>query len=335
MTISYRYPWQEALANAVTDPAELLQILELDSSLLPAANRAAQLFNLRVPRGFIRRMQKNNSQDPLLQQVLPLQAELIATLGYTSDPLQERSANPLPGLLHKYKGRVLLTLAGSCSINCRYCFRRSFPYTENNPGRTGWEKVIDYIAEDHSITEVIFSGGDPLIVPDQSLQYISNKLAQLSHIKTLRIHTRIPIVLPERLTSPFIDWLAAFPLRKVIVLHSNHPQEFNDEVYVGLKLLRQANVTLLNQAVLLKGINDDINTLVALSETLFSAGVLPYYLHLLDKTQGTAHFEVNLANAQRLIKQMRETLPGYLVPRLVREIAGEKSKTLIENSVLA
>lgn len=320
--------WQTELANLITEPAELLQLLQLDMSLLPQAQRASQLFPLRVPRAFVNRMQKANLDDPLLRQVLPLGAELLAEVGYSKDPLQEIATNPLPGLLHKYPGRVLLTLVGACAINCRYCFRRHFPYRDNNPGQRGWQAVLEYIANDPSINEVIFSGGDPLVANDKILAELAQQIAAINHVKILRIHTRLPIVMPSRITEKFIAWLTGTRLKPILVTHVNHAQELDNSVINVLQYLNKAGVSLLNQSVLLRGINDNVASLIKLSESLFTeAGVLPYYIHLLDKVQGAAHFDVAETTAKQLLQQMTQCLPGYLVPRLVKEEAGKSSKT--------
>lgn len=318
--------WQTALSNVITDPAELLQELALDASLLPAARIAAQQFPLKVPYSFVARMKKGDVYDPLLRQVLPLHDELQNHAGYSVDPLQENEFNPLPGLLHKYYGRVLLTVAGICGINCRYCFRRHFPYEENNPGRIGWEKVLQYIAADQTISEVIFSGGDPLIASDKLLKELIIKIAKIPHVKTLRIHTRMPIVIPMRITETLIELMTCTHLRPVIVLHCNHPQEIDMSIHNAIQKCRDANITLLNQAVLLKGVNDNADVLIELSEKLFSCGILPYYLHLLDRAQNTAHFAVSEFTAQQLLADIMSKLPGYLVPKIVREVAGAANK---------
>lgn len=321
--------WQTAMANAVTDPAKLLDLLALDSALLEPAQKAAQLFGLRVPHSFIQRMEKGNPNDPLLLQILPLHAELKITAGFNPDPLDEKKYNILPGLLHKYHGRVLITLVGSCGVNCRYCFRREFPYENNNPGKKGWDNILSYISENPDITEVILSGGDPLVGSDDLLKSFCDKLLEIPHITTLRIHTRMPIIIPERITDSLINYLRDYPLRKILILHTNHPNEINSEVVSALKKLSQINITLLNQSVLLKNINNNTETLISLSEKLWNAGVLPYYLHLLDKVSGTAHFDVDEKTAKNLIGKLQENLPGYLVPRLVREVPGEKHKILV------
>lgn len=319
--------WQDALKDLIRTPRALFEALELDPALLPAALAASDSFELRVPRSFVARMQKGNIADPLLRQVLPLGEELLAAPGYSEDPLGEGEANPHPGLIHKYHGRVLLIVTGSCAINCRYCFRRHFPYADNRPGRADWEGALDYIRADASISEVIFSGGDPLNAPDSQLTWLTSQLARIEHVTRLRVHTRLPIVIPSRITSSCLAWLASDRFANSLVIHSNHAQELDHEVAAALDRLRDRGVTLLNQTVLLAGINDNEQTLTALSERLFSLGVLPYYLHMLDKVAGAAHFTVAEDRARQLLLHLRHHLPGYLVPKLVREIAGQPSKT--------
>jgi EF-P beta-lysylation protein EpmB len=318
--------WQSLLKEVMTSPAELLSTLALDPSLLPAAERSATLFPLRVPRGFVARMQRGNPDDPLLRQVLPLGAEEIISPGFSQDPLNEKSTNPLAGLLHKYQGRVLVTLTGACAVNCRYCFRRHFPYQENSSGGKAWSSILDYIAADTTINEVIFSGGDPLLANDQYLEKCICDLAAITHLKILRIHSRLPIVLPQRISSDFVNLLAASRFHVVMLVHCNHANELDDSVAMAVDHLRQKKIMVLNQSVLLKGVNDSVEALVNLSQGLFEAGILPYYLHLLDKVQGAAHFEVDENRAKLLMTRLRETLPGYLVPRLVKEQAGARSK---------
>ncbi|OGT42736.1 MAG: EF-P beta-lysylation protein EpmB [Gammaproteobacteria bacterium RIFCSPHIGHO2_12_FULL_37_34] len=327
--LEIKKPWQEALSNVITDPKELWALLDLDPLLLDKAYAIIQRFPLKVPRSFVARMQKGNPQDPLLRQVLPLHEELDHVLGYGHDPLLENAVNPLPGLLHKYHGRILVTLTSACGVHCRYCFRRHFPYEKNNPGREGWQKIFDYIRGDPNINEVILSGGDPLSVSDQLLKTFTDELILIPQVTRLRIHTRLLIVLPERVTDEFLKWLMQLPLQVVIVFHVNHPNEINAEVIQALQRLRQCHLTLLNQSVLLKGVNDDATTLIRLSETLFAHGVLPYYLHTLDKVQGAAHFEVDLTHARALHARLCAKLPGYLVPRLVCEQPRKLAKTLL------
>lgn len=321
--------WQEELIQAIRDPQELLEYLQLPMNLLPKAQAASQLFELKVPRPFLNRIAKGDVNDPLLRQILPIQDELTLTPGYSNDPLQETDSNPTQGLVHKYHGRVLLIVAPNCAINCRYCFRRAFPYQANNPSRPQWQQVFNSIRADHSIREVIFSGGDPLASPDRQLQWMVDQLADIPHIQRLRVHTRLPVVIPQRITRDTLGWLAETRLQSVLVLHTNHPNELDQQVVQSVASLREAGVTVLNQAVLLKGVNDDLDTQVALSETLFAAGVLPYYLHLLDKIQGAAHFAVDDAEAIALHQQMQAYLPGFLVPKLAREEPGALNKTLI------
>jgi len=326
MNDHHKTDWQTALVNAVTEPKELFAILQLDHQYLEAANRAAQQFPLKVPHGFIARMEKNNLNDPLLRQILPLDAELEKTMGYAADPLHEAKSNPIPGLLHKYYGRVLLTFAGTCAVNCRYCFRREFPYAKNNPGSAGWHAALNYIARDNTINEVILSGGDPLVANDHHLKKFIGMLATIPHVSRLRIHSRLPIVLPERMTAELLQIFTTTRLKVILVVHCNHAQEINHDVKQAMQPFTQAGILLLNQSVLLKGINDDANTLIALSEALFAIGVQPYYLHALDKVQGTAHFDLPPQTARKLHWAMAQHLPGYLVPKLVFEQPGAPAK---------
>jgi EF-P beta-lysylation protein EpmB len=321
-----RLPWQEQLSDLVTDLQELLGLLQLDPAQLDLAPEALQDFPLRVPRPFLARMRRGDARDPLLLQVLPLGAELLQVPGYDPDPLQESAVNAAPGLLHKYHGRVLLITTQSCAIHCRYCFRRHFPYAENRPGRARWQQALDYIAADPSITEVILSGGDPLASSNSYLGWLLEALAQIPHLRRLRLHTRLPIMLPDRIDQGLLDLLQAWPGQCVVVLHANHANEFDAEVDAACARLRAAGAQLLNQSVLLQGINNDADSLCALSERLLAAGVLPYYLHQLDKVAGAAHFEVTDAEALQLVQSLRQRLPGYLVPQLVRETAGDASK---------
>lgn len=319
-------PWRKALSQAVRDPAELLELLALPRELLPAARLAAARFPLRVPLGYVARMEKGNPADPLLRQVLPLGEELLSTEDFTDDPVGDMAAMATPGLLHKYAGRVLLITTPACGIHCRYCFRRHFPYSEARAATDHWQTALDYIAADASIQEVILSGGDPLSLSDRRLARLVDQLAAIPHLKRLRLHTRQVIVLPERVDAKLLNWLADCRLQTVMVVHTNHPNEINGQVTAALQRLNATNISLLNQAVLLRGVNDEVNVLAALSERLFESRVLPYYLHQLDRVKGAQHFEVSDSRAITLIQQLRERLPGYLVPRLVREKAGGLSK---------
>jgi EF-P beta-lysylation protein EpmB len=319
--------WQRELACAVSDPRELLALLDLPSEL--AAPGAAHSFSLRVPRGFIRRMRRGDPNDPLLLQVLPLGRELEVTPGYTFDPVQDLVYRAAPGLLQKYRGRALLVTTGACAVHCRYCFRRHFPYADESAVGSQWQSALEQLRADSSIREVILSGGDPLSLSDRRLARLTRELQTIPHIQRLRLHTRFPVVLPERITEPFLQWLRSLPWPVVVVLHTNHGNEIDAQVIEACKALRDAGATLLNQSVLLARVNDSTDALVDLSEKLFTAGVLPYYLHLLDRVQGAAHFDVAESRARELLREVRARLPGYLVPQLVREVSGEPSKVPI------
>ena len=319
--------WQIALAQAIRDPHELMHLLNLEPALLPAACVAARLFPLRVPRSFVTRMVKGNADDPLLRQVLPLAQECQPVSGYSIDPVGDRHAMVVPGVLHKYQGRALLTVTGACAVHCRYCFRRHFPYADANPAVDGWRDALTYIASDQSISEVILSGGDPLSLPDRRLADLVNRLATIPHVQRLRVHTRLPIVIPERVDDQLLAWLTNTRLQTVVVVHSNHANEIDNTVVAAMTRLKEVNgITLLNQSVLLYGVNNNVDALADLSEALFSAGVLPYYMHVLDRVQGAAHFDVDENTARGLLSELSARLPGYLVPRLVREVAGAAGK---------
>lgn len=325
----YTPAWQTELARAIRDPAELLRRLNLDIGWLPAARRAARLFPLRVPLGFVARMKPGDASDPLLRQVLPLDAECAEAPGFTVDPVGDLDAMPVPGVLHKYHGRVLLIATGACAVHCRYCFRRHFPYGEAQMSSGAWGAAVDYIAADASLGEVILSGGDPLSLNDRRLAELVSHIERVAHVRRLRIHTRLPVVLPERVDDGLLDWLQAGRLKKIIVVHTNHSHEIDAAVSRALGRLASAGVTLLNQSVLLRGVNDSVKALCDLSEALFAAGVLPYYLHMLDKVQGAGHFEVAAHRAVQLMEALNGQLPGYLVPRLVQERPGASGKLAV------
>jgi len=317
--------WRELWRDAITDPVELLQAVGLGgrADLLPPDDAG---FALRVPRGFVARMRRNDPFDPLLLQVLPQLAEHDQAEGFTLDAVGDMASKAGHGVLHKYDGRALLIASGSCAINCRYCFRRHFPYGEEIAAASQWHEALAHVKADPSIRELILSGGDPLALATHKLEELIRSLADLPHIIRLRIHSRLPVVLPERVDDAFIGWLAAVPLQKVVVLHANHANELDASVDAACARLRAAGATVLNQSVLLRGINDDADALADLSERLFAAGVLTYYLHQLDRVQGAAHFEVDDKRALALMEALRARLPGYLVPRLVREVGGDASK---------
>ena len=322
--------WQEILADLITDPKELTEILQLEST--GSVNSRLALsglseFSLKVPRPFAQRMQPGNWSDPLLRQVWPSQLEDEVDCSLSEDPLQEKSFNQATGLLHKYQGRVLLTAAPHCAVHCRYCFRRHFDYAANTPGKQQWRETLSQISRDSSISEVILSGGDPLAAGDNLIQWLLTQIDSLKQVTTIRIHTRLPVVIPQRITNSLCQTLSSVDSKLVIVIHCNHSQEIDASVRLAMQKLRSTGATLMNQTVLLRGINNDAETLVALSYKLFDMDVLPYYLHVPDRVTGTGHFLVDDQEGLKLIAKIRSSLPGYLVPRLVREDPGSNSKT--------
>lgn len=321
--------WQQQLAEAFNNIEDLCRYLHLSPDDLPISVSAVENFPLRVPLSFAACMEKGNPHDPLLRQVLPIKEELFAYPGFNNDPVGDLSATTQTGVLHKYHGRVLFINTGSCAINCRYCFRRNFPYANLQLSKQKEDTAIQYIQDDASISEVILSGGDPLLLSDSRLSRLIQQLDSIKHLKRIRIHSRLPIVLPARITGEFINTLTQSSKQITIVTHCNHANEISDRVIASCKSLKNAGITLFNQSVLLKGVNDNSETLCELSEQLFSHGIIPYYLHLLDKATGTGHFEVSETKALALIRQVQSTLPGYLVPKLVKELAGGSSKQTI------
>ena len=321
------YNWKNQLAQAIRDPAELLRLLDLPESYLPGARLANQLFPLRVPISYLNRIKKADPDDPLLRQILPLDIEANSIEGYSDDPVGDLAAQKTPGLLHKYSGRALLITSAACAIHCRYCFRRNFPYNDANSSQHQWQDPLSYLQEHRDINEIILSGGDPLSSSDERLASLLEKLDSITHIDTVRIHTRLPVVIPQRIHSQLTTLLAKSRFKIVVVVHINHANEIDKHVEQAMGKLRDADVTLLNQSVLLGGVNDSVATLKNLSHALFSAGILPYYLHQLDKVNGAAHFAVEQQKALGLLESLRQQLPGYLVPRYVEEQTGELSKT--------
>ncbi|MCE0490350.1 EF-P beta-lysylation protein EpmB [Pantoea sp. Mb-10] len=325
-----REDWLQQLADVVTDPAELLQLLALENHADYAEGSAARtLFALRVPRAFIQRMRRGDAHDPLLLQVLTRRQEFMDAPGYSTDPLDEQSS-AVPGLLHKYRNRALLLVKGGCAVNCRYCFRRHFPYQDNQGNKRNWQAAIDYIARHEELDEIIFSGGDPLMAKDRELAWLIDALEKIPHLKRLRIHSRLPVVIPARITDALCERLANTRLQVLMVTHINHAQEIDDDLREAMQRLKRAGVTLLNQSVLLRGVNDSATTLANLSNALFDAGILPYYLHVLDKVQGAAHFFVSDDEAREIVRALLSRVSGYLVPKLAREIGGEPSKTPLD-----
>lgn len=331
ITENLQISWQKELANVVTDPKQLLHLLNIDVNDYQQHFKARQLFPVRVPHPFIRQMKPGDFNDPLLKQVMPLSAEFVATDGFSHDPLKEHDTVAM-GLLHKYRHRVLMIVKSGCAINCRYCFRRHFPYQDNSPNKQHWQAALNYISEHTEINEVIFSGGDPLMANDEHLAWLVKQLENIPHLQRLRFHTRLPIVIPQRITSNFVDLLKNTRLKPTIVLHVNHANELSEPLKIALEPLRIARIPLFNQSVLLKGINDNVDVLSKLSENLFDLGIQPYYLHLLDHVQGAAHFDINEQSAIKLYKKLMTRLSGFLLPKLVREIAGEANKTPINLS---
>ncbi len=318
--------WQRSIQQGISSVGALLDALELSADEVDASLVAQRDFPLRVPRAFVARMRCGDGRDPLLRQVLPIGAETARVSGFDIDPLRESAVSPSRGVLRKFQDRALLVVTGACAVHCRYCFRRHFPYAEHGAWGSAWDDALAAIRDDPAITEVILSGGDPLSVRDDGLKTLADALATIPHVTRLRIHTRLPIVLPERVDDDLLAWLCGSRLTPVMVVHANHANEIDADVRAALARLRAADVLLLNQSVILRGVNDDVAVLVELSEALFAAGVMPYYLHVLDPVAGAAHFQVPDDEASALVAAMMRRLPGYLVPRLVREVPGAPAK---------
>ncbi|WP_096084967.1 EF-P beta-lysylation protein EpmB [Agaribacterium haliotis] len=319
--------WQDELKQLVSDSNELFELLELDRSYLPAAKQAEKLFPLRLTRSYLSRIKKGDINDPLLKQVLPLAEENEAQANYVDDPLQERAFNPLPGLVHKYHNRVLLITTSSCAINCRYCFRRNFAYSENRLGQSQWQAILDYLKDHDEVDEVIFSGGEPLLLTNEQIQQRLEQLAAIPQLHRVRFHSRLPIVLPSRIDQNFCATLNSTRLQCLVVVHCNHKQEIDAYVAAAFSALSRAGITCLNQAVLLRGVNDSAKSQIELNHSLFKNKVLPYYLHVLDKVRGGAHFDIELSDARIIYEKMRARLPGYLLPKLVKDEPGQTAKT--------
>ena len=325
--------WQAAWREAVRDPRELLAMLGLESLAVGWSEAAARQFPLRVPRGFVARMRHGDPADPLLRQVLPVLEEDRLVPGFSLDAVGDGAARRGGGLIHKYRGRTLLVATGSCAVHCRYCFRRHYPYADDSAAAAGWQEAVALVAADPSLHEVILSGGDPLSLANHKLAELTEALRGIPHVRRLRLHTRLPIVLPERVDAGLLGWLHGLPWPVTIVVHANHANEFDPAVDAAMAALRATGTSLLNQAVLLRGVNDSVDALADLCERGHAAGVLPYYLHQLDRVAGAAHFEVPDGEALALHAGLASRLPGYLVPRLVREIAGEPGKTPLQAAI--
>lgn len=318
--------WRGQLRGAAITPDRLLERLNLPAALLQGMHAGARMFPLRVPESFIQRIRPGDVNDPLLRQVLPLQDETVTLEGFGVDPVGDLHSHTAPGILHKYHGRALLVVTGACAVNCRYCFRRHFPYAEQQIKPAQWQQTLAYLRADTSISEVIFSGGDPLVLGTAKLSRLTDDLSRIPHLRRLRIHTRLPVVLPARITADLCAWLDSLPWPASMVLHVNHPHEIDADLQHASHKIHAAGCILLNQAVLLQGVNDDAETQRILSEKLFESGIIPYYLHLLDPVAGAGHFHINESHALAIYAEMRRTLPGYLLPRLVREVAGKNAK---------
>lgn len=322
--------WRVALTGAFRQGGDLLAYLGLERSL--ADSEAARSFACLVPRHYARRMRHADPADPLLRQVLPVSQECEDVPGFSSDPLQEADAQCGPGLLQKYQNRALLVCTGACAVHCRYCFRRHYDYSQTPGGRRWWQPALEEIRHQPQVDEVILSGGDPLLLSDDSLAALLQDLTALPQLKRLRMHSRLPVVLPQRVSDSLLDICSRQSLPLVMVIHANHAREFDDDVTAACQRLRAAGVHMLNQSVLLAGVNDSVDALADVSHALFAAGVLPYYLHMLDPVAGTAHFALSDERAQELMRSLQSQLPGYLLPRLAREVPGADSKQIISFS---
>ncbi|MFT2111741.1 EF-P beta-lysylation protein EpmB [Marinomonas sp. 2405UD68-3] len=320
--------WQQELSNAITSIPELLDYLHLPQYLSSASEDATHPFKLLAPKPYLDRIEKNNPNDPLLLQILPVHSENLTIEGYGKDPLEEAEHTPQKAIVHKYKNRLLIITTGTCAVNCRYCFRRHFPYGDNQLAQDEWQSVLEYIEQHPSINEVILSGGDPLIMKDSQLSKRIQSLESLPQVTRVRIHSRLPVVIPQRVTPDMLQWIEQTPLDVVMVLHINHANEIATDVALAVQRLKNAGALVLNQGVILKGINDTLESQVNLSEALFKHGILPYYMFLFDPVEGAAHFDFPLEQAQKLMGEVAAELPGYLVPRLAKEIPGKTAKTL-------
>ena len=330
---SERPSWQHSLSRAIRDPADLLRRLGLPVDFGGLNLAAARGFPILVPLSFANRMRHSDPCDPLLRQVLPIADELLTIPGFVIDPVGDTGSRAVPGLLQKYRGRALMIATGVCAVHCRYCFRRHYPYATEPRRLEDWEPAFELLQADESIHEVLLSGGDPLMLGDVRLGELFERLANIPHLRRIRVHTRLPIVLPDRITPALIDVFTRTRLTPILVVHANHPNEIVDDCEQALRNLVRSGITTLNQTVLLRGINDNFEALTELSERLIDVGVIPYYLHQLDQVQGAAHFEVAESKGLELIAELRKRLPGYAVPQYVREVAGALHKTPIGNDI--
>jgi EF-P beta-lysylation protein EpmB len=321
--------WQRELRDAIRDPRSLCEALDLPPEMPQSAARARGSFTVFVPPSYLARIEHGNPADPLFLQVWPAADEDLLIERFVSDPVDDAAFALRPGLLQKYAGRALMVVTGACAIHCRYCFRRHFPYEESPPTETIWTSAIEAIAQDTSLEEIILSGGDPLTVTDARLAWLVERLAAVPHLHRLRVHTRLPIMIPSRVTDSLLTWITGTRLTPVVVIHANHANELDHEVATAIGRLRTRGVMLLNQAVLLRGVNDTADAQAALSLRLVDLGVMPYYLHQLDRVRGAAHFEVPIEEGRQIIAELRRRLPGYAVPQYVQEQPGSPHKVAL------
>lgn len=319
--------WQVSMRDAIRSPQELCRRLGLGEVVSQEATDSLAGFPVFVPLEFLSRIRPGDINDPLLRQVLPVHDETIAAEGFELDPVGDAEASLEPGLLQKYQGRALMVVTGACAVHCRYCFRRHFPYGGAPKSFSAWQPALDAVAKDESIHEILLSGGDPLTIVDSRLSELAHAIAQVPHVRRLRIHTRLPVMIPDRVNDEFLGWITRTRLQPFVVVHVNHAQELDSAVVDALRRMIDAGITVLNQAVLLRGVNDDEDALVELCEQLVDVGVVPYYLHQLDRVAGAIHFEVDVERGKQIVASMRKRLPGYAVPEYVREVAGASSKT--------
>ncbi|MEM8669619.1 MAG: EF-P beta-lysylation protein EpmB [Planctomycetota bacterium] len=321
--------WQVAIRRAVRTTSRLRELLRLPPE--PVSNTAKNGFPTFVPLEYLRRITPGDPNDPLLRQVLPIAAEDDSYSGESADPVGDRDAVAAPGLLHKYHGRALLIVTGACGVHCRYCFRQEFPYRQDSGAADHWEHAIDYLSSHQEIEEVLLSGGDPLTQTDRSLSRLLHRIDSIDHIRRLRVHTRMPIVIPQRITDELVELFRQLRMTTWFVVHANHPRELDDAVLDRLGRLIDNGIPVMNQAVLLKGVNDDAATLIQLCRRLVDHRIQPYYLHQLDRVRGTQHFEVSVKVGNQLMTELRASLPGYAVPKYVVEDAGKTSKTPVRD----
>ncbi|WP_328986247.1 EF-P beta-lysylation protein EpmB [Thiorhodovibrio winogradskyi] len=331
-TSAHKSDWHADLRTGIRDLPRLCQLLDLDPALIAEGKAAAASYPLSAPRAWLDLIEPGNPDDPLLRQILPTLAETRPHPDFGPDPVGDQNARQTSGLLCKYPGRALLLVTGACPIHCRYCFRRCFPFAAsmNHPDQA--TRALAAIAARPDLSEVILSGGDPLLLNDRSLGWLLGALESIGHLKRIRLHTRIPTTLPSRIDATLCRLLGGGRLPCVLVTQTNHPRELGEAAATALARLQRAGITLLNQSVLLRGVNDSPEILRDLSERLFALGVMPYYLHLLDQVTGSAHFALPLTSCVKIAKELRAQMSGYLMPRVVIEQLGANSKTPLDQA---